>query len=76
MESYRNAEGGLGVVAYALSDDFITVRLHNGQALCFTCRSAGRANVEYMKLLARAGDGLNRFMFKEVNGKHEQWLAP
>jgi len=76
LEPYRNIEGGLGVVAYGFDEDRITVRLHTGNTLCFTHASAGRANVEYMKLLARAGDGLNRFIYKEAKGKHEPWIAP
>ncbi|MCF8257557.1 MAG: hypothetical protein K9J06_08395 [Flavobacteriales bacterium] len=76
LEAYHNMEGGLGVVAYAFGDDRITVRMHTGQTLCFTYRSAGRAYVEHMKLLARAGDGLNRFIFKEAKGRHEPWAAP
>lgn len=75
LEPYRNMEGGLGVVAYAFGDDSITVQLHSGQTLCFTYRSAGRAYVEHMKLLARAGDGLNRFMVREAKGKHEPWAG-
>ncbi len=76
MEPYRNLEGGLGVVAYAIGDDRFTVRLHNGQMMCFTYCSAGRSYVEHMKLLARAGDGLNRFIFKEARGKQERVVAP
>jgi hypothetical protein len=76
LESYRNMDGGLGVVAYAFDEDRITVRLHNGTTLCFSYASAGRAYVEHMKLLARAGDGLTRFIFKEAKGKHESWVAP
>lgn len=76
LEPYRNTEGGLGVVAYAISDDRITVELHTGQTLCFTYRSAGRAHVEHMKLLARAGDGLNRYLYREAKGRHEGWVAP
>ncbi len=76
MQPYRNLEGGLGVVAFAVGDDRITVQLHNGQTLGFTYRSAGRTYVEYMKLLARAGDGLNRFVFKEARGREERLVAP
>jgi len=76
LEPYRNMDGGLGVVAYAFDEDRITVRLHTGNTLCFTHASAGRAYVEHMKLLARAGDGLNRFIYKEAKGKHEPWIAP
>jgi hypothetical protein len=76
MQPYRNLEGSLGAVAFAIGDDRITVRLHSGQELCFTYRSAGRAYVEHMKLLARAGDGLNRFIFNEARGKEERMQAP
>jgi hypothetical protein len=70
MQPYRNVEGGLGVVAYALGEDHITVEMHNGQTLCFTHQSAGRAYVEYMKLLARAGQGLNHFIFHDAKDRH------
>jgi hypothetical protein len=76
MEPYRNMEGGLGVVAYVFGDDRITVKLHTGHTLCFTHVSAGRAHVDHMKLLARAGDGLNRFMRTEAQGGQEEWVAP
>jgi len=62
-------EGGLGVVAFAIGDDHIAITLHTGQALCFTYRSAGRANVEHMKLLTR-------FIYNEAKGKHEMLVAP
>jgi hypothetical protein len=76
MQPYRNLEGDQGAVSFAIGDDRITVRLHSGQELCFTYRSAGRAYVEHMKLLARAGDGLNRFMLNEAKGLHDPCTAP
>jgi hypothetical protein len=76
QQQYRNMEQGLGVVAFAIGDDHITITLHTGQSLRFTCRSAGRAYVEHMKLLARAGDGLTRFIYNEAKGKHEPVVAP
>lgn len=71
MQPYRNAEGGQGVVAYAIGEEHISLELHTGQTLCFTYDSAGRAYVEYMKLLARAGHGLNHFIHHDAKGRHE-----
>lgn len=65
-------ERGLGVTAYEMGDTYITVRLHTGHVYRYTHCSAGRANVEHMKLLARAGDGLNNFIHRYVNGLHER----
>jgi len=75
-QPYRNMERGLGVVAFAIGDDHIAITLHTGQTLCFTYGSAGRAHVEHMKLLARAGEGLTRFIYNEAKGKHEPMVAP
>lgn len=76
MRPYHSTVGGLGVVAFSTGDDHISVRMHTGQTLCFTHGSAGRTYVEHMKLLAYAGEGLNRFIFNEAKGRHEPPVAP
>jgi hypothetical protein len=62
MESYANKGGTSAAVAYETADDSITVRFRDGAGQVYTHASAGRGNVERMKELARAGQGLNTFI--------------
>ena len=62
MERYRNLGGNSGVVAYEIGDDFVTVVFRDGSRYLYTYKSAGRNNIERMKTLAMAGQGLNAFI--------------
>ena len=71
MERYRNLGGNSGVSAYEIGDDLITVHFSTGKPYLYSYRSAGRANIENMKVLARKGEGLNSYIKKNVNNKYE-----
>ena len=73
MKIYRNLGGnssvqayqdgkGRRVRAYRAGKDSIRVKFTNGDIYLYTYGSAGEYNVEMMKLLARAGIGLNSFI--------------
>jgi len=62
METYKNLSGNSGVVAYEIGADSITVEFKDGTAYLYNDQSAGHENIEQMKLLARAGAGLNTFI--------------
>jgi hypothetical protein len=66
MERYLNINGDSGVVAYEIGDDFIRVQFSDGSMYLYTVVSAGYGNIERMKQLARAGDGLNAFINTHV----------
>jgi len=72
MERYKNLGGDSGVHAYEIGVDSITVKFGTGKVYLFTNRSAGRANIERMKALALAGQGLNAFIKRNVNKDYER----
>ena len=57
MKPYRNLAGDSGVVAYEIGRDHLKVRFSGGATYLYTVRSAGRSNIEHMKLLAQSGRG-------------------
>ena len=74
MKLYKNLGGDSGVSAYEIGDDSITVQFSNGTVYLYTYRSAGSANIEEMKLLASAGEGLNSYIKRYVNKEYESKL--
>lgn len=64
MEIYRDADGDSGVKEYQIGDDQILVRFRNGVIYTYTYASAGSGPIETMKVLARAGNGLNAYIVK------------
>ncbi len=66
MERYKNIDGDSGVMAYEIGNDSITVQFSTGAIYLYTCQSAGEANIEQMKQLAIAGNGLNSFIMRVV----------
>ena len=66
MERYRNRGGDSGIVAYEKGHSSITVKFSDGAVYLYTNQSAGSANIEYMKQLAIAGEGLNSFINRRV----------
>ena len=74
MERYRNRGGDSGIVAYEIGLDFITVKFSDRSVYLYTYQSAGRANIERMKRLAIAGEGLNSFINRRVRKRYARKL--
>ena len=74
MERYKNLGGNSGVLAYEIGDDSITVQFSTGAVYLYTYRSAGSANIEKMKSLAVAGEGLNSYINIHVRDDYESKL--
>ena len=66
MESYKNLGRRLSVSAYEIGSDSIKVQFSDGSVYLYTYQSAGSANIEKMKQLAIAGEGLNSFILRNV----------
>lgn len=66
MKIYRDIDGDSGVSAYEYGSDFIKVQFSTGAVYNYTYQSAGTYNIEQMKKLADAGDGLNAFINTQV----------
>ncbi len=72
MERYANRSGKSGVLAFEIAAEWIRVRFSDGSIYSYTNVSAGAANIEHMKQLAREGLGLNSFIVREVREKYAQ----
>lgn len=66
MQKYKNLSGRSGVIGYEVNSDSITVEFDDGSIYLYTHESAGRSNVEEMKVLATAGAGLATFIVRRV----------
>ncbi len=69
MEPYANVSGNSGVTFYELGSDFVRVWFADA-AYVYDYRSAGAANVERMKRLARQGRGLSTFISTAVRNRY------
>lgn len=79
MIPYKNLSGrssvdkfdGKIVIAYGAGKDYIRVKFNTGAIYKYTYQSAGRENVETMKILAEQGIGLNSFIKLNVDKMYE-----
>ena len=62
MEKYLNKSRDSCVIGYEIGEDYIDIIFNNRLAYRYSYFSAGKENVEKMKLLAKNGDGLNSFI--------------
>lgn len=74
MRRYRNLDGGSGVTAYETTDEAIRVQFSNGYIYEYDYASAGRQNVNRMKMLAAAGKGLSTFISRNVHDAYARRL--
>ena len=70
MERYRDIDNDSGVARYEIGPDYIRVQFKDGSVYLYTYTSAGSSNIEEMKRLAAAGDGLNAFINKNVRKRY------
>lgn len=66
MERYTNIGGDSSVRAFECATDSIIVEFSDGSAYLYTHASCGQNHCEQMKRLARAGDGLNSYIMRNV----------
>jgi len=66
MEKYKNSGGDSGIIGYEIGIDSVTVQFSDGSVYLYNYQSAGRENIEQMKILAVAGEGLNSFIMRNV----------
>jgi hypothetical protein len=70
MEPYKNLGGDSDVVAYEIGSDSITVEFRDGAIYVYNYQSTGKTDVEQMKTLAVAGQGLNGFISRVVGKRY------
>ncbi|RPI95407.1 MAG: hypothetical protein EHM40_03400 [Chloroflexi bacterium] len=66
METYKNLGGDSNISAYEIGIESIKVQFRDGSVYLYNCQSAGQGNIEQMKRLAVAGEGLNSFIMRNV----------
>jgi hypothetical protein len=67
MTPYKNLSGNSGVEEYEIGPDFIRVKFRKMSKLyLYNHASAGASNIEEMKSLAEAGQGLATFISQNV----------
>jgi len=75
MNTYGNVAGNSGVYAYALGKDYIDVEFNSGRTYRYNREVTGRRNVRIMKRLAKAGQGLCRFITANVRNDYAAIVA-
>lgn len=71
MKKYGRLSGQSGVLAYQHEAEAIKVKFVDGKVYRYTYASTGRARVERMKLLAKAGQGLSTYISQFVRDDYE-----
>jgi hypothetical protein len=71
---YKNLDGNSGVAAYEIGRDSLVVQFQTGATYAYTYASTGRKNIEHMKRLALAGEGLSTFISRHVGGHYAKKL--
>jgi hypothetical protein len=67
---YANREGDSEIATYETSPDSITVSFRDGSIYRYTIASAGPGNIQRMKELAVAGQGLSEFINSNVKNQY------
>ena len=74
MPRYKNLSGHSGVVEYETTTDSITLTFTDGRRYLYTSVSVGRAALDRMLALAKAGRGLSTFVSQHVRDAYERKL--
>lgn len=70
MTKYLDIDNDSGIEAYEISSDRVSVKFKGGSVYVYSHQSAGKENIEHMKKLAKAGEGLNSFINLNVKYKY------
>lgn len=72
MLPYKDIGGDSGIIGYQAEDDAIIVYFKDGASYRYSYASAGQSNIEMMKKLATAGNGLNAFINRNCRRRYER----
>ena len=70
MPMYANRGGDSGIVSYETGDDWIRVVFNDKSKYKYNYESTGQTDIEKMKALADAGEGLNEFIKRHVKERY------
>ncbi|EJK9928084.1 hypothetical protein ACI5AD_001202 [Cronobacter sakazakii] len=74
MERYQNRGGDSGIVGYEIRDDSIIVQFRDNSIYLYNLIRPGQVTVDHMKILAKAGQGLNSYINRTVRKNFYQKL--
>lgn len=74
MQRYKNLGNDSGVTGFEIHQERIIVEFETGAIYEYTYGSAGSSNIEHMKQLAMAGQGLNGFINSNVRKLYSRKL--
>lgn len=74
MQNYNADSHDAGVIAYEIGRDSISIKFRDGSVYLYTDKSAGRAAVAEMKMLARKGKGLTTYINQHVREHYQAKL--
>lgn len=74
MERYLNRGGDSGIIGYEIGDDSIIVQFRDNSLYLYNSIRPGQGTVDHMKMLARAGQGLNSYIGRAVRKNFYQKL--
>lgn len=69
---YQDTNSNSGIVRYKYGSNWIRVEFKESSVYEYTYKSAGKNNVEKMKMLADSRNGLNSFINKNVRKKYSK----
>lgn len=72
MTPYKDIDGDSNVSAYDYGSDWIQVQFKDGSVYEYTSSSAGQGNIDTMKRLADAGEGLNSHIQRYVRNGYSR----
>ncbi len=70
MEQYKNLGGDSDVIAYEIGSDWIKIEFRDKAVYLYDYESPGSSEVEQMKTLAVAGQGLNGYISRVVKKRY------
>jgi hypothetical protein len=74
MKRYKNLSGDSGVLAYETGEDYIKIKLRDGDVYLYNYYCPGKDKVERMKELAAEGRGLSTFISRYVRERYTEKL--
>lgn len=74
MTSYKNLAGNLGVSEYEFGETDIRIQLHTRKTVIYDYKYTGESHVKEMKVLAKKGMGLNKYITDKVKDQYAYCL--
>ncbi len=72
MIRYKNLGGDSGVYSYEIGDSWIRIKFSDGSVYLYTSSKPGVSEVNKMKQLAEAGQGLNEYINRYIRKNFER----